>query len=68
MKVKYLGESFYNGFGLTKNKIYKCIDIEDNWLRIIDDEGEDYLYVASSQDWEIIEDKDNKLKNILGGK
>ena len=61
MKLRYLGESFYNGFGLTKNKIYKCIGIEDNFFRIIDDEGEDYLYPISDELWEIIEDKDNKL-------
>lgn len=64
MKVKYLGENVYNGFGLTQGKTYECLNIEGDWLRIIDDEGEDYLYPASLQ-WEIIEDKDNRLKNIL---
>ena len=61
MKLRYLGESFYNGFGLTKNKIYKCIGIEDEFFRIIDDEGEDYLYPISDELWEIIEDEENKL-------
>ena len=50
MKLKYKGESFYNGFGLTKNRIYKCIGIEDEFFRIIDDEREDYLYPINF-DW-----------------
>lgn len=64
MKLKYKGESFYNGFGLTKNRIYKCIGIEDEFFRIIDDEREDYLYPINF-DWEIIEDEDNKLANAI---
>lgn len=66
MKVKYIGETFYGGFGVTNGKIYKCIGIEDDFLRIIDDEEEDYLYPivnpspldGSSEGgkWEIIED------------
>jgi len=65
MKVKYIGESFYNGFGLTKNKTYECIEIEKDMLRIIDDEGEDYLYNANPKDWEIKQDKDGQLEKVL---
>ena len=73
MKVKYVGESFYNGFGLTNNKIYECVDIadEEECLEIIDDEGENFLYPirdpkpldASSKGgkWEIIEDENGYL-------
>jgi len=64
MKLKYTGESFYSGFGLTKDKTYECLGIELNMLRIIDDEEEDYLYPANIG-WEIIEDKDGELKTLL---
>ena len=75
MKVKYIGKSF--GIeGLTDGKIYECVGIENNMLRIIDDSGESYLYSAykpSSLDnpelcgkWEIIEDNEKKeLKDIV---
>ena len=69
MKVKYIGKSF-GVEGLTNGKIYQCIGIEEDMLRIIDDSGEDYLYSAikpsSLEDinlcgvWEIIEDNENK--------
>lgn len=77
MKVKYIGETFYNGFGLTNNKIYDCIDIDYNLkcLEIIDDEGEESLYPienprpldgsSNGGRWEIVEDKDNKLSAYL---
>ena len=75
MKVKYVGKSF-GVEGLTNEKIYECIGIEDGMLRIIDDSGEDYLYSAiepSSLEnselcgkWEIIEDNENKdLSKII---
>lgn len=77
MKVKYIGETFYNGFGLTNNKIYECLDIleEEKMLEIIDDDEETSLYPidnprpldGSSEGgkWLIIEDKDNKLSKYL---
>ena len=75
MKVKYIGKSF-GVEGLTNGKIYKCIGIEEDMLRIIDDSGEDYLYSAikpSSLEnielcgkWEIVEDNENQdLKKII---
>lgn len=64
MRLKYTGKSFYSGFGLTKGKTYECLGIELNMLRIIDDEGEDYLYPADIG-WEIIEDNTGELKEII---
>lgn len=75
MKVKYIGKSF-GVEGLTNNKIYEVIAIENDMLRIIDDSGEDYLYSVvkpSSLEnnelcgrWEIIEDNENNdLNNII---
>lgn len=46
MKVKYIGESF-GVEGLTNNKTYEVIKIEDGMLRVIDDSGQDYLYSIS---------------------
>lgn len=68
MKVKYIGETFYDGFGLTNGRIYECtsIDNDTECLEIIDDEGEEYLYSiidpkpidgsSKGGKWEIIED------------
>ena len=47
MKVKYIGESFGAGAGLTNDVVYECLGVEDGgdfgpMLRIIDDEGPDY--------------------------
>lgn len=77
MKVKYIGESF-GVEGLTNNKIYEVIAIEDGMLRVIDDSGEDYLYSAikpcSLEDcskcgkWEIVEDNKNKdIERLMKG-
>ena len=75
MKLKYIGKSF-GVESLTNGKIYECIGIEDDMLRIIDDSGEGYLYSAirpasleNSElfgKWEIIEDNKNKdLEKII---
>lgn len=74
MKVKYIGKSF--GIeGLTNNRIYEVIAIENDMLRIIDDSGEDYLYSAIKPAslenkelcgrWEIIEDNENNDLNKI---
>lgn len=70
-KVKYIGESFYSGAGLTNGKIYDCIGIEDEFLRIVDDEEMDYLYSitkpapldgsAKGGRWKIVEDETGEL-------
>ena len=49
MKVRYKGPTFGGGvLGLTDGKAYECTGVEYDLLRIIDDEGEDYLYSASA--------------------
>ena len=44
MKLKYIGETFYDGLGLTNGKIYECLGEEGPFYRVIDDSDEDYLY------------------------
>lgn len=77
MKVRYVGISFYDGVeGLTNGKEYKCIAVEGEFLRIVDDSGEDYLYSAASPGaldepekrgrWEIVEDSQSgDLKKVI---
>ena len=77
MKVIYRGVSFYDGIdGLTNGKEYECIAVEGEFLRIIDDSGEDYLYSATSPGaldesekrgrWEIVEDTETgELKKVI---
>ena len=79
MKVRYKGPTFGGGvLGLTDGKTYECTGIEYDLLRIIDDEGEDYLYSASAPaplngetkpvKWEIVEDDVNcTLTRLLEG-
>lgn len=63
----YREHPFGGGFlGLTDGKTYECVGVEYDLLRIIDDEGEDYLYSASAPaplngktkpgKWEVVED------------
>lgn len=73
-KVKYVGKSF-GVESLTNGKIYDVIGIEEPFLRIIDDSGEDYLWPISKPccmedtnlygKWELVETNDEKLKEIL---
>lgn len=51
MKVKWKGETEF--LVLTKDKIYEVIDIENDWYRIVDDSGDDYLYPPNK--FEIVE-------------
>lgn len=64
-RLRYIGKSF-GVFGLTDGKIYDCVGVDHGMLRIVDDEGEDYLYLtkkpkaAYDQEyeggkWEIVE-------------
>lgn len=65
MKLRFVGESFYL-FGLTNGKIYEAWEEDDDYYRVIDDSGEDYLYPkinphapdGSTTDgrWEIVEE------------
>lgn len=43
MKIKYIGESF-GVDSLTNGKIYDATIENDDYYRVIDDSGEDYLY------------------------
>lgn len=52
MKVRYLGKTEY--LVLTNNKVYEVKSIEKDWYRIIDESGEDYLYLL--QYFEVIEE------------
>lgn len=79
MKVRYKGPTFGGGvLGLTNGKVYECTGVECDLLRIIDDEGEGYLYSASAPaplngktppgKWEIVEDDENgTLARLLEG-
>lgn len=72
MRVRYVGADM--PLLLTNGKIYECIGIEGggSWLRIIDDEEEDYIYMINCPcdvfdqknkhgKWQIVEDEDDKL-------
>ena len=77
MKVRYVGETFYDGFGLTNGRVYTCTDIdyELNGLEVIDDDDDECLYsiinprpIDNSSiggKWEIVEDEDGKLAEIF---
>lgn len=74
-KVKYIGKSFYNGGGLTDGRIYDCLGVEDEFLRIVDDEEMDYLYGIANPApfdmsspggrWELVEDYQGQLTQIF---
>lgn len=42
MKVRFIGET--DPIYMINGKIYEILSIENGWYRIIDEEGEDYLY------------------------
>ena len=42
MKVRFIGET--DPIYMINGKIYEVLSIENGWYRIIDEEGEDYLY------------------------
>ena len=42
MKVKYIGEN--DGIFLIKNHIYELLGYEGEFIRVIDETGEDYLF------------------------
>ena len=64
MKIKYVGESF-GAVSLTNGKVYDAIIENEDFYRVIDDSGEDYLYSrvnpapldgsSPGGTWEIIE-------------
>lgn len=56
MKVRYIGENW--GISLTKDKIYECLAFEHDFIRIVDDTDEDYLYDPDL--FEILDDENKK--------
>lgn len=54
MKVRWLGESGH--FTLINGKVYEVMAIEEPYYRIIDETGEDYLYLI--EDFEIVDADD----------
>lgn len=75
MKVKYIGKTFGID-SLTNGKDYEVVGIEYDFLRIIDDSGEDYLYSATDPGtiagdfiggkFEVVEDnQNNTLKSLI---
>lgn len=74
-KVKYVGRTF-GVESLTNEKIYDVVDIDEPFIKVIDDSGEPYLYSLSRPssmenpneeygEWILIETNDNKLKELL---
>lgn len=65
MKLKYVGKSF-GVDSLTNGKIYEATIEDEDYYRVIDDSGEDYLYSkinpaplderSEGGKWEIIEE------------
>ena len=62
MKVKYIRDCYRTSF--YKDKSYDCIDImfRDNkkYYRVIDESGEDYIYLSSY--FEIVEGSEEEFK------
>ena len=50
MKIKYIKKS---NVSLTNGKMYEVISVENGCYRIVDDTGEDYLFLP--EDFEIVE-------------
>ncbi|MBR2934817.1 MAG: hypothetical protein IKB79_04485 [Oscillospiraceae bacterium] len=61
MMVKYIGIT--NPVQLVNGKLYKCLGKEYEFYRVIDESGEDYLYLA--EDFEIIEPNPAQEENDI---
>ena len=55
MKIRYLGESI--PLSLTNGHVYEVLSDDDGDLRIIDDTGEDYLYLLEKDEYEVVKEK-----------
>ena len=72
--VKYVGQSF-GVESLTDGRIYPVVGVEDDFIRVIDDSGEDYLYSiylpCDMQNpelcgkWEIVDDPTGTLEKHI---
>lgn len=67
MKVRYIGPN-QGVDAFTSNKIYAVVGVKVPWIKIIDDSGEDYVYLINeprlldsevSGKFEIVEDDEN---------
>lgn len=47
-RVKYQGESFWNGDGLTDGNEYDIVKDETGYIKVVDDSEEDYIYTLTS--------------------
>lgn len=64
MKLRYIGETF-GAVSLTNGKVYDAVVEDEDYYRVIDDSGEDYLYSkvnpapldgsSKGGKWEIVE-------------
>jgi hypothetical protein len=55
-----------SGDDLTVGRIYEVLGTEREWLRIVDDSGEDFLYPAASfEDVSLTEDAAKRLHDAL---
>lgn len=63
MKFKYIGESI-GATGLTNGKIYEILGEENGMYRVIDDSGEDYLYLKENPGSTYSSDKPSYWKRI----
>lgn len=64
MRLKYIGETF-GAVSLTNGKVYDATVEDEDYYRVIDDSGEDYLYSkvnpapldgsSKGGKWEIVE-------------
>ena len=73
-KVRYVGKSFGTAC-LTNGNIYNVLGIQDGFIRVVDDSGEDYLYSITFPGdlmnpnlcgkWEIVEDLSDVLKDYI---
>ena len=43
-RVKYIGESFWKGDGLTDGKEYNLVKDKTGWVKVVDNSEEDYVY------------------------
>lgn len=42
--VRYIGESFWAGDGFTNGKNYSVVRDKNNYLKVVDDSDEDYIW------------------------
>ena len=61
MKVRYIGKT--NSATFTNGKEYEVLSVEHDWLRIVDETEEDYLYPPTK--FEIIEDENGEIAKAM---